>query len=569
MEANLRPIPPPHDEDNEDVHWALSTATALWGRGEREEALRWLRRAAEQASDANADLRALELFKAAAEVAQKISGSEADPGAAASPDAASAPASAPPSAPGPPAAGASAPPPKPGAPGPGALPSRPPAAGADWTERGGAGASSPSPSPSGVKRAPSVRAPAGNPPPAPTASAAGASRDAGAPRPAAGLGRPAPVSPERTPAPAPVKPAGAATRTPTPTQQSPAARSPGAAPAIPARAAAASPGAAPAGAGPTGSTPGRPVPAQARSITSFAASNHTRVSSTTAVTEEVPAVKLPAGGALVGRGPGRGGGALKSTTEEQHAADGEPPADQRETVPTNIAFTSGRLHGSPLVGASSSQEATERSQRPWPESDDEGTTRRPLTAQEQRVLMEHRIEDLDEETPMLGLEQMAGDGEPSGDAPLGAPEEANASDDRGGWTEAEPDDDEGTRSAPAAQQRDAALTRERSAQGAEGAVSWARAPAADDRGSAAVDSSWSDPPYEGEWQAPPPRLPASQIEPLPALRVAVIGISSTGELRLVPMDGRNAPPRGAALGILVPLSPGDGETIARLLQLRG
>ncbi|KYF80143.1 hypothetical protein BE17_44045, partial [Sorangium cellulosum] len=83
MEANLRPIPPPHDEDNEDVHWALSTATALWGRGEREEALRWLRRAAEQASDANADLRALELFKAAAEVAQKISGSEADPGAAA------------------------------------------------------------------------------------------------------------------------------------------------------------------------------------------------------------------------------------------------------------------------------------------------------------------------------------------------------------------------------------------------------------------------------------------------------------------------------------------------------
>ncbi|MGK3963314.1 hypothetical protein WMF38_03890 [Sorangium sp. So ce118] len=564
MEANLRPIPPPHDEDNEDVHWALSTATALWGRGEREEALRWLRRAAEQASDANADLRALELFKAAAEVAQEISGSDA----AASPDAASAPASAPPPAPGAPAAGASAPPPKPGAPGPGALPSRPPAAGADWGERGGAGASAPSPS--GVKRAPSVRAPAGNPPPAPTASATGASRDAGAPRPAAGLGRPAPGAPERTPAPAPVMPA--ATRTPTPTQQSPAGRAPGPAPALPARPAAASPGAAPAGAGPTGSTPGRPVPANARSITSFAASSHTRVSSTTAVTEEVPAVKLPAGGAV--RGPGRGGGAsgaaLKGATEEQHAADGEPPADQRETVPTNIALTSGRLHGSPLVGASSSQEATERSQRPWLESDDEGTTRRPLTAQEQRVLMEHRIEDLDEETPMLSLEQMAGDGEPSAGAPPGAPEEANASDDRGGWTEAEPDDDEGAGSASATQQRDAAMTRERSAQGAEGAASWARAAGADDRGSAAVDSSWSDPPYEGEaWQAPPPRLPASQIEPLPALRVAVIGISSTGELRLVPMDGRNAPPRGAALGILVPLNPGDGETIARLLQLRG
>ncbi|KYF75771.1 hypothetical protein BE11_23780, partial [Sorangium cellulosum] len=75
----MRPIPPPHDEDDEDVHWALSTATALWARGEREESLRWLRRAAEQASDANADLRALELFKAAAEVAQKISAIDAAP----------------------------------------------------------------------------------------------------------------------------------------------------------------------------------------------------------------------------------------------------------------------------------------------------------------------------------------------------------------------------------------------------------------------------------------------------------------------------------------------------------
>jgi hypothetical protein len=68
MEA---PIPPPRLDDDEDVHWALSTATALWGRGERVEALKWLRRAAEQASDVNADKRALELFKAAAEVANQ------------------------------------------------------------------------------------------------------------------------------------------------------------------------------------------------------------------------------------------------------------------------------------------------------------------------------------------------------------------------------------------------------------------------------------------------------------------------------------------------------------------
>ena len=69
MEA---PIPTPRLDDDEDVHWALSTAGALWGRGERGEALKWLRRAAEQASDVNADARSLELFKAAAEVASHV-----------------------------------------------------------------------------------------------------------------------------------------------------------------------------------------------------------------------------------------------------------------------------------------------------------------------------------------------------------------------------------------------------------------------------------------------------------------------------------------------------------------
>ncbi|WP_434048014.1 MULTISPECIES: hypothetical protein [Sorangium] len=545
MEASLRPIPPPHDEDDEDVHWALSTATALWARGEREESLRWLRRAAEQASDANADLRALELFKAAAEVAQKISAIDGAPAPAADapPTAGSVPPkaslSAPPQAPGGPPAGASAPPPKLGAPGPGAQPSRPPSppgADAGRAERGGAGASSPS----AVKRAPLVGA--GSASTGPVTPTAVSSRDAGGPRPAAGAARP---GPERTPM--PVK--SAAGRAMTPTQQSPAARTPGPPPALPA--------------GPMGAAPG---PAKGRAIAGFT-SAQTRVSSTTAVTEEVPVVKLPAASARAGRGPGQGA-ALKGASDEQHATEVDPPADQRETVPTNIVGAPGRL---PLVGAASSQEATERRPRLWPEGDDEGTTRRPLTAQEQRVLMEHRIEDLDEETPMLGLEQMAGDGEESTDAPRDARAEADGTDDRG-WTEAEPDDDDG---AAADQQAESTLTNgERAgakpAKGADGeTAAWGRAAGSDDRGAGGVDASWSDAPYEGEWQAPPPRLPASQIEPLPALRVAVIGISSTGELRLVPMDGRNAPPRGAALGILVPLSPGDGETIARLLQLRG
>ncbi|WP_437820242.1 hypothetical protein [Sorangium sp. So ce1078] len=549
MEANLRPIPPPHDEDDEDVHWALSTATALWARGEREEALRWLRRAAEQASDANADLRALELFKAAAEVAQKISATDADPGSATATDSPPAvasappktPVSAPPQAPGAAPSTASAPPPRPGASGAGSrpTPSRPPGADAGRAERGSAGTSSPpAAAPAGAQRSPSVRAPAGDATPGPVTSAMASSRDAGPPRPVGGPGRAVPLAPGRAPAPA----RSVAVREVTPTQLSPAARMAGSAPGLPARPAAGSQAAGAAG---------RAGPAKARPIASFAGSTHTRVSSTTAVTEEVPVVKLPAAGQEPGQGAS--GAAPQSATGEQLPADGEPPPDQRETVPTAIAVVSGR-RASPL-GAGSSQEATERRPRLWP--DDEGTTRRPLTAQEQRVLMEHRIEDLDEETPMLGLEQEGdGDSEPSAAAPTDASAGAGP-EDRADWTEAEPDDDDAG-VASADQQGEMTLAEKPSgamqARPSEGA---------------AVDSAWSDPPYEGEWQAPPPRLPASQIEPLPALRIAVIGISSTGELRLVPMDGRNAPPRGAALGILVPLSPGDGETIARLLQLRG
>ena len=67
------PIPPPHADDDEDVNWALSTASALWGRGERAEALKWLRRAAEAASDADADARSLELFKLAADISTRLS----------------------------------------------------------------------------------------------------------------------------------------------------------------------------------------------------------------------------------------------------------------------------------------------------------------------------------------------------------------------------------------------------------------------------------------------------------------------------------------------------------------
>lgn len=82
--ADSAVIPPPRDDDPEDVFWALSTATTLHQRGDRSEALRWLRRAAEQASDQNADARAVELMKAAADLSATL-GSAPAPSAVAAP----------------------------------------------------------------------------------------------------------------------------------------------------------------------------------------------------------------------------------------------------------------------------------------------------------------------------------------------------------------------------------------------------------------------------------------------------------------------------------------------------
>jgi hypothetical protein len=65
----MSPIPKARDNDPEDVSWALSTAATQFARGDRDEALKWLRRAAEAASEAEHDKRALELAKAAADLA--------------------------------------------------------------------------------------------------------------------------------------------------------------------------------------------------------------------------------------------------------------------------------------------------------------------------------------------------------------------------------------------------------------------------------------------------------------------------------------------------------------------
>ncbi|CAN5914641.1 hypothetical protein BH11MYX4_BH11MYX4_51050 [soil metagenome] len=61
-------IPPAKDTDAEDVVWGLQTAETLWKRGERIDAVVWLRRAAQAAGEAADDDRALELARSAAEL---------------------------------------------------------------------------------------------------------------------------------------------------------------------------------------------------------------------------------------------------------------------------------------------------------------------------------------------------------------------------------------------------------------------------------------------------------------------------------------------------------------------
>jgi hypothetical protein len=70
--STARSLPAAEASDSDDVRWALETATALWAKGDAQEALRWLRRAAENASEAGADLRAVMLAKAAAELRSEL-----------------------------------------------------------------------------------------------------------------------------------------------------------------------------------------------------------------------------------------------------------------------------------------------------------------------------------------------------------------------------------------------------------------------------------------------------------------------------------------------------------------
>ena len=61
-------IPATEPGDSDDVTLALQTAEALWNKGDPNEALRWLRRAAEAAGHSGDDMRAVALAKAVADL---------------------------------------------------------------------------------------------------------------------------------------------------------------------------------------------------------------------------------------------------------------------------------------------------------------------------------------------------------------------------------------------------------------------------------------------------------------------------------------------------------------------
>ncbi|MBI4953493.1 MAG: hypothetical protein HY908_15810, partial [Myxococcales bacterium] len=119
MTSSAGVLPAADATDSDDVRWALETAHAMWMRGDQAEALKWLRRAAETASEEGADMRSLMLARAAADLRIELDAGASAPPPAAEPGAAPQPGAAasslfsdepPPSAPPPPGA-ASAPPP--------------------------------------------------------------------------------------------------------------------------------------------------------------------------------------------------------------------------------------------------------------------------------------------------------------------------------------------------------------------------------------------------------------------------------------------------------------------------
>jgi hypothetical protein len=65
-------IPAPHDDDDDDVAWALQTAAIQWQRGGKADAVVWLRRAVDAAIAAGNPARTKELTRLATDVADRV-----------------------------------------------------------------------------------------------------------------------------------------------------------------------------------------------------------------------------------------------------------------------------------------------------------------------------------------------------------------------------------------------------------------------------------------------------------------------------------------------------------------
>src|SRR5688500_8312016 len=65
-------IPPPLDDDADDVVWALQTAAVQWRRGAKADAVVWLRRAVDAAIQAGKPKRAIELNAMIASVEERL-----------------------------------------------------------------------------------------------------------------------------------------------------------------------------------------------------------------------------------------------------------------------------------------------------------------------------------------------------------------------------------------------------------------------------------------------------------------------------------------------------------------
>src|SRR5690606_33132349 len=79
MNEEMSELPQVIANDPDGVQDAPRAAHALWSRGDTAESLKWLRKAAESASDEGADARSLQLAKAAAELRARLGGASEPP----------------------------------------------------------------------------------------------------------------------------------------------------------------------------------------------------------------------------------------------------------------------------------------------------------------------------------------------------------------------------------------------------------------------------------------------------------------------------------------------------------